>query len=183
MVASQKPKSPKPFDPSRLDVAALAEDGRLLQGDAPLESLARLADPGEPPVAVGAAFQWQAKAERRPVRGAAPELWLHLQAQAEVPRTCQRCLQPVAVQLVVRRDYLFAPSEAQAQVWDVERDDADVLVLGKSMNLLELIEDELILELPLVPRHDACPEALMAAPGPEKGDHPFAGLARLRRSR
>lgn len=179
------------MNPLRLDVSALADRGEWLIGQAPVGSFARLADPGEPAPAADAVLQWKAKAERRPVRGGAPELWLHLQAQVVVPRTCQRCLQPVDLSLAVQRDFLFASTEEQAQAWDAERDDADVLVLGKSLDILELVEDELILELPLVPRHDACPQPLVMTTSPEKGgemssvenksDNPFAVLAQLKR--
>jgi uncharacterized protein len=51
-----------------------------------------------------------------------------------------------------------------------------------------LIEDELLMALPLVPRHEACPAGLKMAVAdpnfdaqePEKA-HPFAALAKLRR--
>ena len=55
-------------------------------------------------------------------------------------------------------------------------------------SLAELIEDELLMALPLVPRHEACPGELkmaVADPGFEAPEsqppHPFASLARLRR--
>lgn len=184
--------STKPLNPLRLDVAALVDRSEKAQGSAPLQQLLRLAEPGEPVPDAAASLQWQAHAERRPVRGGAPELWLHLKLDAVVHRTCQRCLQPVAIPLALQRDFLFAATEAQAEAWDAERDDADVLVLTKSLSLLELAEDELLLALPLVPRHDTCPQPLMApgsgaqaAPEPSteatKGDNPFAVLAQLKR--
>ncbi len=170
----------------------MADRGGALEDRTPLSTYIRLLEPGEPAPESGETVRWQARAERRPVRGGPPELWLNLQAQAVVYRTCQRCLQPVPVPLKVERDFLFAPSEAQAEAWDAERDDADVLVLTKSLNLLELIEDELLLALPLVPRHEACPEPLVTPPAveaPDKsspenknGDNPFAILAQLKRS-
>ena len=182
----------RPFNPLRLDVSALADRGEPLQGQWPLVELTRLVDPAEPPIEAQAVVDWQARAERRPVRGGPPELWLHLGAQALVHRTCQRCLQATAVPLSIERSFLFAPTEAQAQAWDAERDDADVLVLDKSLNLLELAEDELLLSLPLVPRHEVCPQPLIApgeeegppdqsSPEGEKGDNPFAVLAQLKR--
>lgn len=168
----------------------MADRGEPLEGQWPLVELARLADPAEPPVDPKELVRWQARAERRPVRGGQPELWLHLSAQARVQRTCQRCLQPTDLQVQVERSFLFAPTEDQAQAWDAERDDADVLVLTKSLNLQELAEDELLLELPLVPRHEVCPQPLVAPPAesgatpdlpPAPSDHPFAVLAQLKR--
>ncbi len=179
----------KPFNPERLDVQALAERGQAVQGQWSLTALQRLCEPGEPIPEDPAPVQWQAQAEYRPVRGGAPELWLFLHASATVQRTCQRCLQPVTLQLPVQRDFLFAATEEQAEAWDAERDDADVLVLTRTLNLQELVEDELLLALPLVPRHESCPQPLVPAddagqgssPDASKGDNPFAVLAQLRR--
>ena len=193
----RSPNSPgaKALNPQRLDLAALADRGLPLSGEWPLESFARLQEAGEPAAPADAVLQWHAQAAYRPVRGGQPELWLHLTLNTTVLRTCQRCLQPVALSLAVERDFLFAPTEAQAQAWDAERDDADVLVLSPSFNLLELLEDELLLALPLVPRHDTCPQPLVApmgeptaqGEGPESSskelerDNPFAILAQLKR--
>jgi len=196
MPAPSRPSGAKALNPQRLDVSALADRGDGLAGQRPLVECTRLLEPGEPLPPPEALLHWKALAEHRPVRGGAPELWLHLALHTTVQRTCQRCLQPVALSLALERDFLFAPTEAQAEAWDAERDDADVLVLTKSLNLLELAEDEVLLALPLVPRHDACPQPLVAPaeqaapsadpsadPSPEepKRDHPFAILAQLKR--
>ena len=189
------PKPARPVNPQRLDLAELARAHGTLEGEQALGSFTRLQQTGEPEAEAAAVLHWQAQAEYRPVRGGQPELWLHLTVNTTVLRTCQRCLQPVALPLAVERDFLFAPTEAQAQAWDAERDDADVLVLSPSFNLLELLEDELLLALPLVPRHDACPQPLVApmgepaaqGEGPESSsegverDNPFAILAQLKR--
>ncbi len=188
-------KPAKPVNPQRLDLAELARAHGTLEGEQALGSFTRLQQPGEPEAEAAAALHWHAQAAYRPVRGGQPELWLHLTLNTTVLRTCQRCLQPVALPMAVERDFLFAPTEAQAQAWDAERDDADVLVLSPSFNLLELLEDELLLALPLVPRHDACPQPLVApmgepaaqGEGPESSpegserDNPFAILAQLKR--
>ncbi len=188
-------KPAKPVNPQRLDLAELARAHGTLEGEQALGSFTRLQQPGEPEAEAAAALHWHAQAAYRPVRGGQPELWLHLTLNTTVLRTCQRCLQPVALPMAVERDFLFAPTEAQAQAWDAERDDADVLVLSPSFNLLELLEDELLLALPLVPRHDACPQPLVApmgeptvqgeGPGSSskelERDNPFAILAQLKR--
>ncbi len=76
-------------------------------------------------------------------------------------------------------------SEAEAERLDAESDD-DHLVLVPRLDLLALVEDELILELPLVPRHEGiCPEPLPQpaadeAPVDER-PNPFAALAALRK--
>ena len=60
-----------------------------------------------------------------------------------------------------------------------------MLVLTRALDLHELVEDELILALPLVPRHDACPQPLAAPATAEEPlaerPNPFAALAALKR--
>lgn len=129
------------------------------------------------------AATWKAHGILRPVAGSEPEHWLHLQAQAVVPLQCQRCLQTYAQALQVDRRFLFVAHEKQAEQLDEELED-DVLMLPARLDLADLLEDELILALPLVPRHeDSCPHPLpMPADDLEEAApaNPFAALAALR---
>jgi hypothetical protein len=58
---------------------------------------------------------------------------------------------------------------------------------GRDFDALALVEDELIMALPFVPRHEICPEAVvMAVSDPEvdaaqERPHPFAALAGLKK--
>jgi uncharacterized protein len=173
-------KSP---DPRHLDLARLAADPQPLGGRWPLADLSRLADLhlGEslPEVEIA----WSAEAELRPLTGAEPQVWLHLKASTELALCCQRCLGPVATPVDVERDVQFVADEALAAELDADSEH-DVLALQRWMDLIELIEDELLLALPLVPRHEVCPEPL---PKPvddldEAADeNPFALLAALKK--
>jgi uncharacterized protein len=128
---------------------------------------------------------WQVQASLKPVTGGAPEMWLHLQASATVLLQCQRCLQDMTEALVVDRRIRFVRTEAEAARLDEESED-DVLALVPRLDLQALFEDELILGLPLVPRHDACPKPLSAAAAAtgaatvDAAPHPFAALAALK---
>jgi hypothetical protein len=119
----------------------------------------------------------------RPVAGGDPEIWLHLMAHAEVVLQCQRCLQPTLERLTVDRRFRFVRNEDEAARLDEESED-DVLALPERLDLEELLEDELILGLPLVPRHGQCQHPLpMRAADPGADDeapNPFAALAALR---
>ena len=147
-------------DPLRLDVAAFAADGKALEGDWPGATLQRLASLQVPPQDLGqAAVHWRVQGERRAKAGSPAELWLTLSVQAPVWLTCQRCLQPMAVDLALERRLRFVHGESQAEALDAESDD-DVLALPRWLDLRELVEDELLLGLPLVPRHETCPQPL-----------------------
>lgn len=168
-------------DPQALDLLAFCHEEGRLAGRWPLAGMARLAESFC--AASDGAAGWRARGWRVPVAGAEPELWLELEGQAEVPLTCQRCLQPMSQPLQVQRRFRFVRSEDEAARLDEEIED-DVLVLSGRLDLQALLEDELILALPIVPRHEACPTPLPAqAPEgeEEQAPRPFAALAALRR--
>ncbi len=172
-----------PFDPQRLDVRAFADAGNHLDGELASANLLRLADSVLRTDAAPPPVRWSARGELRPVTGGRPELWLQLQAATTVTQQCQRCLQPMAVPLAVDRWFRFAASEEEAERLDEESED-DVLVESRRFDLPALIEDELILALPLVPRHEACPQPLAvpaAEDATEAAPNPFAALEALRR--
>ncbi len=173
------------FDPSALELLAFCRSGATLQGAWPQAGMARLADslaaPGDADVAWSASGQW------RPVIGGEAEVWLHLTAGTTVLLECQRCLQPMTQALQVDRAFRLVRGEAEAARLDEELED-DVLELPPRLDLHALVEDELILALPLVPRHESCPAPLPLPAGAEVAEvtaavppHPFAALAALRR--
>jgi uncharacterized protein len=178
------------FDPLRLDVAAFADDDGELAGEWPVAALPRLSEAAYTEGAVDAPVPvvWRAQGHAAAQAGGPPRPWLHLEAETAVWLQCQRCLQPVRESLAVRRDFRFVRSEAEAEAEDAESDE-DVLALTRSLNLRDLVEDELLLALPLVPRHEVCPQPLPqvsgepeAAAEPER-PNPFAKLAELKRGR
>lgn len=176
------------YDPRRLDLATFAAEAARLEGTWAGADLRRLAESQALPQDAGAAdVAWQCAGEQRPVSGQVPEVWLQLRARTEVWLICQRCLQPLRQPLEVDRRLRFVRSEAEAETLDAESED-DVLALPHRLDLRELIEDELLLALPLVPRHDACgqPLPLGAAPPASEAEstaNPFALLQSLKSGR
>lgn len=175
-----KPAAP---DPRRLDVARFAAAGGQLAGTWRGGELMRLAQSQALPQDQAAAdVAWRCAGERRRVAGGHDQTWLHLVAATEVWLTCQRCLQPLREALAVDRWLRFVPSEAEAETLDAESEE-DVLALSRSLDLRELVEDELLLALPLVPRHASCsPPAQPAAAAPA-ARQAFAALAPLKSRR
>lgn len=171
------------LDPLRLDVTVLAKEGLDLHGEWPLGELPRLQQsqslPQDAPATV---VQWSARGESRTVSGEEPQVWLHLRARTSVWLACQRCLAPLRVELEVDPSIRFVRGEDRAEALDAESEH-DVLALVPVLDLRQLVEDELLLALPIVPRHAACPAAVMpvSAGGAEAAaPHPFAALARLK---
>ena len=176
--------SSRDFDPFRLDVATFATAAGELEGEWPLAQFDRLveASAADAPVA-GNAVGWRVQGERRASRGGDAQVRLRLAAGTCLSLECQRCLKPVRVQLQIERSFRFVHGEDAAALLDAESED-DVLALTRALDLRELIEDELLLALPLVPRHDTCPEPLPVPiddATPEAKPNPFAALADLKR--
>ncbi|MBA4344769.1 MAG: hypothetical protein C0423_21720 [Methylibium sp.] len=186
-MSSSSRKPSRPLDPRKLDLEAMARDAQSLSGEWAASELLRLAESAAPeaPATEWPAIDWAARAELRAQRGAEPQIWLHLKGQAQVRLSCQRCLQPVQEDLSIDRWIRFVRDEEMAAELDAEGDD-DVLALSGRLDLQQLVEDELLLALPLVPRHEQCPQPLPLAVGEEdiaeevEKPNPFAALAALK---
>ena len=189
-----KPTTPSPssWNPARLDARRFAEASGHLQGECPASEFPRLsADLHAQGLLDGpASVAWQADGELRGAeQAAAAAVWLHLQAQATVPLTCQRCLGPVASPLVVDRWFRFVATEAQAEAEDDDAEE-DLLALEPRPDLMAVLEDELLMALPLVPMHEVCPQTLPSSAGhlPDASDgvapvreNPFQVLSKLKK--
>lgn len=138
------------------DVQAFAQAGGIRQQQDALAGFPRLMD--ETGGAGGERLvRWRVVGEARPLVGRADQIWLHLTGETLLPLTCQRCLEAVDVALSIDRSFRFAADEATAAAEDELAEDEDVLVLDRAFDLIGLVEDELLMELPLVPRHEVCP--------------------------
>jgi uncharacterized protein len=76
--------------------------------------------------------------------------------------------------------------EATAAAED-DTSEEDLLALSRSFDLLELVEDEMLMEMPVAPRHEVCPEPVKMSAvdadfdaGDAERENPFAVLGRLK---
>ena len=182
----------RPLQATRLNMQAFAEAGVPLIEVTPLQNLERLAHESiglKPDLTVN----WQAVAELRTGNAGKTDkkgktdIWLHLTASASVPLTCQRCMGAVQTPLQVDQWYRFVVSEEIAMAED-DASEEDLLVLTPQFDLEQVLEDELLMALPLVPMHDECPitpvfsTGVIEAPldAPDK-PNPFAALVQLKK--
>jgi uncharacterized protein len=184
--------SPRPAaDPERLEVLTLARRAGTQQGEWSAQELPRFAETLWQPAdaAMWPAVQWSVQGSVRQAPGGAEELWLQLRASAQVRLQCQRCLGPCEQPLEVDRPIRFVATEEQAQRLDEEIEE-DVLAYANKVSAKELVEDELILALPVVAMHEVCPEGEGLAPPIAPADpvarldereNPFAVLAGWRK--
>ena len=167
---------------------AFAEEGLRLSETTLLSNLKRVAAEAhglEPDSTVN----WEARGELRPQPGkeAEAQVWLYLTAQTRVPLTCQRCMAAVAIPLEVKQWYRFVADEDIAMAEDDEAEE-DLLVMTPQFDLLAVLEDELLMAMPLVPMHEQCPVAPAFSAGDqdieqaEAKPNPFAMLVNLKKT-
>ena len=175
----------KKLDLQHLDVVNFARDAITLKGEGVLTDWPRLAQelfgrdmPAGPVV-------WRLQGRSVQQSGGADQIWLDVKASIHLPMQCQRCLTPVLETVQAERAFRFVVDEATAAVLDDEAEE-DILVISRDFDALALIEDELILSLPLVPLHEVCPEQVpMSVADPEfeaaaQRPNPFGVLAGLK---
>ncbi len=98
---------------------------------------------------------------------------------------CQRCMEPYSYEIM--SDFVLGIVSTLAETNTLPEQYEPVLVKDGMLALRELIEDEIILNLPIIPRHepDDCKVVLPYADseedlGVKKGDSPFQVLASLK---
>ena len=132
-----------------IDSLAFARDARSLQGELPIASLTRVLD-----LLADSAGQLSYRVEG--VMGARNRAQLQLQLDGVMSVCCQRCLEGVDYSLKVRSLLEFVDDEEDLTQEDLEDDSKDFLTAQSELDVVALIEDEIILELPSAPRHESC---------------------------
>ena len=174
--------------PTQLDIKAFAHTGSALSGQDSLLKYERLNTEARA-IDTETVVNWTAKGDVRADESGAEQIWLHLKVDLCLPMICQRCMGPVEVDLSIDQSFRFVANEAAAEAEDEEAEE-DILVLSQEFNLHDLIEDEVLMALPVVPRHETCPvdvklevvDAGFETALAEKLN-PFAALAALKSSK
>ena len=137
--------------PQFLDPRKYADQGRVVEGRLTVSDLPRLQDYRESldqPVVISLAFGRDEEGHRR-IEG-------EVSTQLVLP--CQRCLEPVVCDVHATIDVALVRNEDQAKALPQRLD--PWLVGDDPMVLTDLLEEELLLAMPLVALHDSCPTVL-----------------------
>jgi uncharacterized protein len=160
--------------PAVIDPILLAERGATLTGTLPLKSMTRLAESvSDVDAEVEVVLDF-----RRTEGGNVFEMSGRLHTRLHA--TCQRCLQALELDVEARpRLLLLRPGDRA----DLAGPEADTLVVDKPLALAQLVEDELLLALPMYPAHPAgqCPAAIPGLKSPGK-ENPFSVLKGLKKT-
>lgn len=151
------------------------KEGR--QGELPVAELSRLS--AETADASGV-LQWS-------LQGGAdhyghPQLTLKVAGQLRLK--CQRCLQALEQHIDSTSVLVLAQDDASAdEIEDLLADDeVEVIVGSTSFDLLQVIEDEALLALPVSPKHGVCPDqTVLEKLSDAKKESPFSVLKNLKK--
>ena len=164
----QLPETVKPF--------SLADSRQALDGDFPLARMPRLTEQlDDNGGSVAVALQFGLDSQRIPfVQG---------RIKADLTMTCQRCMEPVRVPVNI--DVSLALLRSAAGMNELPAQYEPLVVDTARMSLLTMVEDELLLALPVVAMHDTVDchagERDTTDDGQDQESNPFAVLAGLKK--
>ena len=97
---------------------------------------------------------------------------------------CQNSLEAFRHEISVGEKLVLVDSEAQLPALEQERDDEDYLVAAEPVDIRDLVEDAVLLALPMIPRKPGLEKAMGGggASVPAK-ESPFAALESLKRKK
>ena len=155
-----------------IDSLDFARRGGELSGDVPVAELPRMTD-------LLADSEGKISYVLRGLTGkdGNPQLELILDGLCHL--RCQRCLNALSypVKLVSK---LRLVTEGEVESTDIEDDEVDNIPVEKHLDVLALLEEELLLSLPIAPKH-GLGECQIAVEGLSRSNNPFAVLAGLKK--
>ena len=163
------------FDRAVVDSIAFARESGELRATVAVAALARLHDAlFDPSGAIAYELAGHVDQEGKPS--------LRLALGGELVLRCQRCLGPVRCRFDAVRNFMLVPAGQALSDPAHDAQDTEQLHADPKLDVIALVEDEIILGLPMVAGHE---EGACAAPSPnpESGtrDSPFNALATLKR--
>ena len=136
------------LQPAAIDGLAFARNAAVLEGRLGIESLPRLAESGCSVAVLDFVLNGEINQRGKP--------GLKLAVSGSVRLQCQRCLDSLHLPVRLEAELEFASSEADIMAAD---DDVERVVAGREMSVAALVEDEVLLALPMVPKHEQCSAA------------------------
>ena len=153
------------------DAFVFAREGRVLKGTLALAELERLHD-------LLTEVSGEITFHLQGAQGKRGEHTLHLQVEGQISLACQRCLGAISFDLDVDSLLELIPEGADMSQDELEDDTRDFLPVVSEVFVAELVEDEILLALPVAPRHEKC--GFPGAADAGERIHPFATLAGLK---
>lgn len=102
---------------------------------------------------------------------------LRLKVDGSLQLLCQRCLGAFEFPLHIEVSLRLAATQFEMDAEPLEAEGPESILAGKEMQVQALVEDEVLLAIPIAPRHAICAGDPAEAAG--KTQMPFAGLRGL----
>jgi uncharacterized protein len=106
-------------------------------------------------------------------------LRLQLYVGGSLHLRCQRCLEAFEFELAITSSFYVVADESAIPSSEEESDDEDYLIAEAQMQVINLIEDEILLALPLAPKHEIGRCGVDSKLNELKSPNPFAALQGL----
>jgi len=107
---------------------------------------------------------------------------LHLAVKGKLSLKCQRCLGVLEHDVDLVSDLMLIENEQEFPEITEEKQDVDCILAETEMDVLALLEEEIILNLPLSPRHETGACSMTVHAGGAADQSVFAPLAALKKS-
>jgi len=156
-----------------IDSLEFAHTGQRMQGEVKVAQLTRLADSlydagGDLRFSLAGGDD----AERRPR--------LSVTVEGEINLRCQRCLGSLVYPVAVESSLLVLTGKAGGET--AEMDDLDGIPADPHTEVRALIEDEVLLAIPIAPRHPEGQCSAAVKTTKNRAASPFAALAKLKQN-
>jgi uncharacterized protein len=153
-----------------IDGLEFAKGGSRLQGTWPVAGFGRLRD-------LLRSDEGTLQYELRGVPEVQGTPALELKVDGALQLVCQRCLEALEFPLHIEVLLRLAATQAAIDAEPLEAEGPDCIVAGREMPVQALVEDEVLLAIPIAPRHPDCAGAVKTAA--EEKPTPFAQLRGL----
>ena len=158
--------------PLIIDSGEFAREGLSLNGEIALRDLQR----------VLGSVQSDTGVIRYALQGGVDKLqrsYLRLSVTGEVSLLCQRCMLPFVFAIASDSLLTLFNSEADIDAASEQDETLEGILADREQSVVDLIEDEILLALPLAPKHDVCaPDG--NSDSVAKKPNPFAVLQQLK---
>ncbi len=160
-----------------IDAFAFCRLKERRQGELPVAELKRLS---AETVDSSGVLQWALQGDTNQYGHAQ----LTLSVSGVIKLKCQRCLQALKQKIDSTSVLVLAQDDASAD--EIEElladEDVEVIVGSHEFDLLQIIEDEALLALPVSPKHEVCPDqTALDSLKEEKKESPFSVLKTLKK--
>ena len=130
-----------------IDTVKFARNGREMIHSFSVEDLQRVKD-----IVGDVGEEIEAKLEGGVLKTGKP--FIDLSIKADLPLTCQRCLELMNFELNSSTRFIIAFGKSELTDLSDEPDDVEFLIAEEDTDVVAMVEDELLLRLPMAAKHE-----------------------------